>query len=141
MSPLFGYPTVPESLFKKLVKCQWLSCAGGGALSGSGRCFLYGMWWHPSCQCFIPEPDDFDQFAQDEINSLWDSGYRPRDFMDKWELIYKNLESIFPAISGRAYNLAALGEECAANRWADMASVVLECIKNLNLMVDKDHYL
>ncbi len=65
--PLFGYPMVPAEKFKDMVKCDWLSCAAGGGLSGSGRCFCYGIWWSNNCPCYQEEPDFDDSVFQIEM--------------------------------------------------------------------------
>lgn len=36
-------------------KCQWLECAAGCGLAGSGNCFLGGAWDDSECPAFIPE--------------------------------------------------------------------------------------
>lgn len=52
--PLFGYPEIPADKMH-MAKCPWLYCVAGGGLAGSGRCFLFGIWWHPTCPRFKDE--------------------------------------------------------------------------------------
>ena len=54
MSPLFGYPTCPADK-EEMIKCPFIYCLAGPGLAGSGRCGLFGCWWHPACGAFVDE--------------------------------------------------------------------------------------
>ena len=43
--------------YKEVIKCNWLKCAGGGGLSGHGRCSFAGEWDNPGCPDFITDED------------------------------------------------------------------------------------
>ena len=49
------YKTAPED--SREWKCNWLSCAHGMGLAGSGKCSACGDWDKEDCEDFITEKD------------------------------------------------------------------------------------
>lgn len=54
-------PTMP---FDMRPKCPFLHCFAGVGLAGQGRCYLFGMWWHPACPCFEDEVETLESYRR-----------------------------------------------------------------------------
>lgn len=52
--------------FGNVVKCKWITCAGGMGLSGCGRCSFRGDFTDENCTKFIEEEE-----YTDKIISEW----------------------------------------------------------------------
>ncbi len=48
------------------LKCAFIDCLAGMGLAGSGRCFLHGMWWHPSFPNFIDEETYMEKWEKEQ---------------------------------------------------------------------------
>jgi hypothetical protein len=54
------FPPMTDEEFcnwKKVVKCNWLRCAGGEGLAGNGCCCFQGDFTNPDCPKFITDDD------------------------------------------------------------------------------------
>lgn len=53
----------------EMLKCSYVYCLAGMGLAGSGSCFEFGMWWHPSCPCFQDEEEIMEQWRLEALCS------------------------------------------------------------------------